>query len=61
MIRCLKNASAEYLVQLARVLESIQRIPQHGPYSTFHNPRVELRYEYQCDRAVDLKSVFGIW
>ena len=50
-----------FRVQLAPLLESLLTTPPYDHHSIFHNPRVELRCEYQCNPACDQRFVFDIW
>ena len=50
-----------YLARFVRVRESFRLIHLFYRYWVFRNPRVGLRYGYQCGQAVGLKSVFDIW
>ncbi len=49
----LQNVYFEYSSRLAHVRELIRSNPPIDHHSIFHNPPLELRYEYQCDPATD--------
>ena len=55
-----RNIFVEYRVQLVHVCGWIRLSPPLDLCSTFHNPLLALRYEYQFYRVVVQKSAFDI-